>query len=189
MPCQWAIIEYECGVYNHCDRRDEKVTHAYNSNGKGWDRIEETQMSRVCVLSLEHWVDCRWFTFLFSFLIDHLVHWIGHLRSSSCISIHLKERVMWLLVIVDNSIWCCLCYEIFLTCLSGGRTRTHPSSIIKSDMMMPATAPPPIAPDLLVLDLLSEFGWRLFDEFVIVFIVGLADGLRKTDGATVGDLL
>lgn len=56
-------------------------------------------------------------------------------------------------------------------------------------MMMPATAPPPIAPDLLVLDLLNELGWRLFDEFVIVFIVGLADGLRKTDGAIVGDLL
>ena len=55
--------------------------------------------------------------------------------------------------------------------------------------MMPATAPPPIAPDLLVLDLLNELGWRLFDEFVIVFIVGLADGLRKTDGAIVGDLL
>ena len=90
---------------------------------------------------------------------------------------------------MDNSIWCHLCYEIFLTCLSGKHTRTHPSSIIKSDMMMPATAPPPIAPDLLVLDLLIEFGWRLFDEFVIVFIVGLADGLRKTDGAIVGDLL
>ena len=56
-------------------------------------------------------------------------------------------------------------------------------------MMMPATAPPPIAPDLLVLDLLNELGWRLFDEFVIVFIVGLTDGLRKTDGAIVGDLL
>jgi hypothetical protein len=54
---------------------------------------------------------------------------------------------------------------------------------------MPATAPPPIAPDLVVLDLLSEFGWRLFDEFEIVFTVGLADGLRKTDGAIVGDLL
>ena len=61
--------------------------------------------------------------------------------------------------------------------------------MIKSEMMIPATAPPPIAPDLLVLDLLYEFGWRLFDEFEIVFIVGLTDGLRKTDGAIVGDLL
>ena len=55
--------------------------------------------------------------------------------------------------------------------------------------MMPATAPPPIVPDFLVLDVLYEFGGELFDEFAEALNEGLADGFRTAEGAIVGDLL
>ena len=56
-------------------------------------------------------------------------------------------------------------------------------------MMMPATAPPPIVPDFLVLDVLYEFGDELFVEFTGALNEGLADGFRPAEGAIVGDLL
>lgn len=56
-------------------------------------------------------------------------------------------------------------------------------------MMMPATAPPPIVPDFLVLDVLYEFGGELFVEFTGALNEGLTDGFRPAKGAIVGDLL
>ena len=81
------------------------------------------------------------------------------------------------------------CDMIFLQCSQDKRTRVHPSSIIKSEMMMPATAPPPIVPDFLVLDVLYEFGGELFVEFTGALNEGLTDGFRPAKGAIVGDLL
>ena len=56
-------------------------------------------------------------------------------------------------------------------------------------MMMPATAPPPIVPDFLVLDMMYELGGELFDEFEGALNEGLADGFREADGIIVGVLL
>ena len=55
--------------------------------------------------------------------------------------------------------------------------------------MMPATAPPPIAPDFPVLDVLSKIGEALIDEFEGALNEGFIVGFRDDDGAIVGDLL